>query len=291
MPIKILKSAFFTFVAAFLASLLITIDNAVSLSVLRQLELGFISTFIFTFLSMAISGYAIGLAMMWLSHRNAIWLVVIGSLSFIYYAFGIGRWTENPDAIWWMPIINLTDPIFRSWLAIVLGLYLVDRFYNPTMRQRNFQVFNMTPPPADWPRLSSSIYYNNAGQMIDWLTKAFGFKVRIRIDGDNGQVEHSELEYGEALIMVSDTRGEKAKKFAVNFLSPIDANGTTQSIMIFVDDVDAHCKQAREAGATIVAEPELYDYGADYWSDRSYGVLDPENRLWWFTTRIRDRPT
>jgi uncharacterized glyoxalase superfamily protein PhnB len=32
----------------------------------------------------------------------------------------------------------------------------------------------------------------------------------------------------------------------------------------------------------------LHDYGADYWADRSYGAVDPEGHLWWFTQRIRD---
>ena len=58
--------------------------------------------------------------------------------------------------------------------------------------------------------------------------------------------------------------------------------------MLYVDDVDAHCSRARAAGASIFAEPEVHDYGADYWSDRSYGAVDPEGHHWWFTQRIRD---
>ena len=57
--------------------------------------------------------------------------------------------------------------------------------------------------------------------------------------------------------------------------------------MVFVDNADAHCAQARAAGARIVAEPEDHDYGDEYWTDRSYGAVDPEGHLWWFSQRVR----
>ncbi len=147
----------------------------------------------------------------------------------------------------------------------------------------------MKPTPVDWPRLSAAVYYNNAGAMIDWLVKAFGFRVRIRIYGDAGGVEHSELEYGEALIMVSDARFGDKTRFGIATVSPLQAEGNTQNLMLFVDDVDAHCEIARATGATIAAEPKDYDYGEQYWTDRSYGAIDPEQHLWWFTQRIRDQ--
>ncbi len=61
----------------------------------------------------------------------------------------------------------------------------------------------MKPTPAGWPRLSPSIYYRDAGAMIDWLCKAFGFSIRLKVDGPQGSIEHCELEYGDALLMVA----------------------------------------------------------------------------------------
>ena len=60
--------------------------------------------------------------------------------------------------------------------------------------------------------------------------------------------------------------------------------------MLFVDNVDEHCTRARAAGAIVVEEPAVHDYGADHWVDRSYGALDPEGHLWWFTERVRNPP-
>jgi uncharacterized glyoxalase superfamily protein PhnB len=148
----------------------------------------------------------------------------------------------------------------------------------------------LKPTPTDWPRISASICYREAAKMIDWLCEAFAFEVRLKIEGEGGRIEHSELTYGEGVVMVGEERrGDAARRFGIDYLSPMSAGATTQGLMIYVDDVDAHCRRARAAGAKIVYEPELHDYGDDYWADRSYGALDPEGHVWWITQRIRSR--
>lgn len=147
----------------------------------------------------------------------------------------------------------------------------------------------MKPTPAGWPRLSSALYYDKASEAIAWLVKAFGFTLQLQVDAADGSVAHSQLTYGEALIMVGEGGSARAPKFGVPLRSPQHLGGAnTQSVLLFVDDVDAHCAHARAAGAQIVAEPELHDYGPDYWADRSYGALDCGGHLWWFTQRMRN---
>lgn len=148
----------------------------------------------------------------------------------------------------------------------------------------------MKPTPAGWPRISSSLYYRDAARMIDWLCEAFGFEIRLKVEGEGGRIEHSELTYGDGLIMVGSERAGAEQRFDTNMLSPRTAGGNTQGLMIYVDDLDAHCTRARAAGATIVDEPKLHDYGDDYWADRSYGAVDPEGHLWWVSERIRSGP-
>src|SRR4051812_9125790 len=121
------------------------------------------------------------------------------------------------------------------------------------------------PPPKGWPRISASIHYEKAAEAIDWLCKAFGFEVQLRVDGENGRVEHSQLVIGkgaDGLIMVGDQKGQAFRK------SPKQSDGVnTQQLMVFVDDVEAHCKRAREAGAVISKEPTTTDYGDEFWTD------------------------
>jgi uncharacterized glyoxalase superfamily protein PhnB len=148
----------------------------------------------------------------------------------------------------------------------------------------------MKPPPRDWPRLSSSVFYQDAQAAIDWLCRAFGFAVRLKVEGEGGRIEHSELTYGEGLIMVGQEGGSSAERpWKARMRSPRSVDGAnTQCLMLFVDDADAHCAHARQHGAQIVEEPATHDYGDDYWADRSYGALDPEGHLWWITQRVRD---
>lgn len=144
----------------------------------------------------------------------------------------------------------------------------------------------MKPPPKNWPRISSSIFYDDAAKAIDWLCAAFGFEVRLKIEGEGGRIEHSELEFGEGLIMVGQTGSGRPNREWVR--SPATLDGAcTQAMAIFVDDVDAHCEHARQAGATIEMEPKTDDYGDDYWSDRSYLARDFEGHRWWFMQRLR----
>lgn len=144
----------------------------------------------------------------------------------------------------------------------------------------------MKPTPPGWPRISTALYYDNAAKAIDWLCKAFGFQVRLKIEGDGGRIEHSELVYGEGLIMV----GEAAKQAYRRSPQSIDG-ANTQNMMVYVDDVEAHCAQARAAGAKIVSEPKTTDYGPDYWTDRGYECEDLGGHHWWFSQRMRDPKT
>lgn len=146
----------------------------------------------------------------------------------------------------------------------------------------------MKPTPPGWPRISSALFYEDPAKAIDWLCRAFGFVVRLKVEGEGGRIEHSELEYGEGLIMVGGLAEHAPRANQDHRASPRLIDGkNTQALCVFVDDVDAHCAHAREAGARIVSEPKTSDYGEDYWTDRSYEVADLEGHHWWFMQRLR----
>ena len=148
----------------------------------------------------------------------------------------------------------------------------------------------MNKPPNGWPRISSAIFYDDAPKAIDWLCRAFGFEVRLKIEGEEGRIEHSELVFGEGLIMVGSAGGKSERPVPLPCKSPRALGGAnTQSLCIYVDDADAHCKRARAAGAKIAEEPTTTDYGEEYWSDRGYRAEDLEGHHWFFVQRVRDQ--
>lgn len=158
----------------------------------------------------------------------------------------------------------------------------------------------MRPTPAGWPRITPSVYYLDPHAGIDWLCRAFGFEVRLKVEGEGGRVQHAELVLGDGLIMIGHASAEGAAgaqhakaddkdQVRQQFASPRQLGGKhTQGLAVFVDDVDAHHSRALAAGAEIFRPPETTDYGAEYWADRTYGARDPEGHVWWFMQRMRN---
>jgi uncharacterized glyoxalase superfamily protein PhnB len=144
----------------------------------------------------------------------------------------------------------------------------------------------MKKTPEGWPRIHSGVFYDDASAAIDWICRVFGFEVRLKIEGEGGRIEHSELTFGEGLISLGSTNRE-AKG---HMRSPRSLGGAnTQSLCLIVDDVDAHHERAKAAGATIVYPPRTTDYGDEYWADRTYEAIDLEGHHWWFMQRMREQ--
>jgi uncharacterized glyoxalase superfamily protein PhnB len=145
----------------------------------------------------------------------------------------------------------------------------------------------MKPNPPGWPRISSALYYDDARAAIDWLCGAFGFEVKLIVEGDGGKIEHSELTFGDGLVMVAEARPDKLERMPYARSPSQVGGGNTQNMMVYVDDAEAHCEHARKAGAVIVQELHTDDYGDDYWSDRGYSCRDIGGHHWWFSQRLR----
>jgi uncharacterized glyoxalase superfamily protein PhnB len=147
----------------------------------------------------------------------------------------------------------------------------------------------MKPPPKNWPRISSGVFYEDPAKAIDWLCHAFGFEVQMKVEGDDGAIHHSELVFGGGLVMVGGAGKASNHPEATYRKSPRALEGAnTQTLFVYVDDVEIHFLRAKAAGAKIVSEPKTTDYGEGYWSDRTYQAEDPEGHRWWFSQRVRD---
>lgn len=148
----------------------------------------------------------------------------------------------------------------------------------------------MKETPKGWPRLSTAVYYDDAPAAIDWLCRALDFEIRLKVEGDAGQIVHSELTYGEAVVMVAASGSKPSLPLCPPGAAPKSIGGkNTQNLMLYVDSVDAHHQRViATGGATIVDPPRVHDYGGDYWADKSYGFLDPEGHMWWISERLRN---
>jgi uncharacterized glyoxalase superfamily protein PhnB len=123
-------------------------------------------------------------------------------------------------------------------------------------------------------RITPYLLYEDAAAAIDWLTEAFGFRERLRFTDADGKVTHAELQLGGDSVMLGHP--------GPDFQSPKRSGHSTHIVHVYVDDVDAHFEQARQAGATIHSEPSDQPYG-----DRRYDAEDLEGHQWSFAQQIR----
>jgi PhnB protein len=128
-------------------------------------------------------------------------------------------------------------------------------------------------PPPGYPRISPYLNYENTGAMMEWLSRAFGLVERHALRQPDGSVSHAEMALEDAVVMMGSPGG--------GYRNPKHLGQSTQSLYVYIDDVDGHCARARAAGAEIVEEPADQPYG-----DRRYGAADPEGHRWYFACRI-----
>jgi uncharacterized glyoxalase superfamily protein PhnB len=119
--------------------------------------------------------------------------------------------------------------------------------------------------------LTPYLHYEDAGAILDWLARVFGFEERARYVDADGIVREAEMLVGDTEIwMAGHDPGYWQQK----------GGGPDQLTMVWVDDVDAHYARVRAAGVE-TDPPEDKTYGV-----RTYGVSDPEGYQWGFMQRL-----
>jgi len=131
-------------------------------------------------------------------------------------------------------------------------------------------------PPEGYSRITPYLLYEDAGAAIDFLTLAFGLKERMRMPNEQGRVAHAELEFEGEVLMLGSPESEFKSPRTSGVESPV-------FVHLYVDDVDAHYRRAKDAGAEITRQPADQFYG-----DRTYGAKDLEGLSWYFAQHIRD---
>ncbi|MEA2377771.1 MAG: hypothetical protein QOD13_1678 [Thermoleophilaceae bacterium] len=112
--------------------------------------------------------------------------------------------------------------------------------------------------------------YQDAHAAIVFLEQAFGFQRHAVHEGDGGAVVHSELRFGDQVVMVSSAGGG----------NPVFDQGVGRTtVYVAVDDVDSLHDSASAAGAEIIMPPTDQDYGS-----RDFAARDPEGNIWSFGT-------
>jgi uncharacterized glyoxalase superfamily protein PhnB len=116
------------------------------------------------------------------------------------------------------------------------------------------------------------VEYKGLAEAIEWLGKAFGFREHYRY---GEPLSGAQVHLGKAWIMVHQAEEDCA--------SPAELGYGTQSLTVFIEDVEAHFGRAKAAGAKILEEPHETVYG-----EFQYAAEDLDGHHWLFSRHARD---
>jgi predicted enzyme related to lactoylglutathione lyase len=116
------------------------------------------------------------------------------------------------------------------------------------------------------------VMYQDLASAIAWLSRTFGFKEHYRY---GEPISGAQVHLGNAWIMV--------KQAGAGSSSPAKLGYGTQSLTVFVDDVEGHFRRAKAAGAKILEEPHETVYG-----EFQYAAEDLDGHHWLFSRHARD---
>lgn len=135
------------------------------------------------------------------------------------------------------------------------------------------------PIPEGYHSVTPYLAVDDAAAAIEYYKRAFGATERMRMDAPNGKIAHAELEIGDSLVMLSDPFPQASTT------PPKQLGGTSASVFLYVEDVDAVVKRAVDAGATVTME-----VADQFWGDRFGSVTDPFGHSWSIATHVEDVP-
>lgn len=108
------------------------------------------------------------------------------------------------------------------------------------------------------------LLYPDVTEAAEWLCRVFQFSVRLRI-GDH----RVQLNVGDDALVVAKSSSHLGDR--------------TASVMVRVEDIDAHYRRVLAEGGEVTAEPATHPYG-----ERQYSVEDFAGQNWTFSQSVAD---
>ena len=124
--------------------------------------------------------------------------------------------------------------------------------------------------------------YEDGIAALEWLKQAFGFEENIKIRmTDGNRLTHAELKLGDDIIMLATPSLDyesinKHRKHCEQTDRWLQVPYVVNGLLVYVHDVDAHFKNAKQNGAEILSEIE------DGFPGKRYRCADIEGHRWMF---------
>lgn len=119
-----------------------------------------------------------------------------------------------------------------------------------------------------------SLRYDDAATAIAWLREIFGMREQFAAAGEDGRIEHAQIEWRGSLVML----GSVSRDEAVWYDLP-HRHGAVNLTAESREQVDEVYARALAAGATVMQPLEDTSYGS-----HAFTLADPEGNLWYLGT-------
>jgi len=120
---------------------------------------------------------------------------------------------------------------------------------------------------------------SDAAKALDFYVKGLGAEEITRwIDPENGKIGHSEFRLGHQHLFLAD---DYAGMEALGVKSPGKLGGTSLTLWLEVDDLEAARDRAVKAGARLLADIETMSVA----QGRRCRIADPAGHVWTLTGR------
>ncbi len=135
------------------------------------------------------------------------------------------------------------------------------------------------PIPEGYRTVTPYLIVKGAAEAIEFYKRAFGATELLRMADPHGRVGHAEIKIGDSVIMLADEHP------AMGYRGPRSLGGSSVSILLYLEDVDAVFERALEAGAKAQRPVANQFYG-----DRTGTLEDPFGHVWTVATHVEDVP-
>lgn len=119
------------------------------------------------------------------------------------------------------------------------------------------------------------ITYHDVAEAIAWLNRTFGFTEHYHHGPPGEPISGAQMRFGNVYFMLHSARPGRS--------TPAQLGHGTQSLTVFVEDIEAHFERTKSAGAKLLEDLHETVYG-----ELQYAVQDLDGHHWLFSRHARD---
>lgn len=135
----------------------------------------------------------------------------------------------------------------------------------------------VSPIPEGFNTLTPYLVVDGAEAAAELYVKGLGAEIVSVAKTPDGKVMNAQLKIGNSMLMLNDEFPD------FGALGPKKVGGTSVTIHMYVEDVDAAWQKAIDAGFTV--EMPL---AVQFWGDKYGQVKDPYGHSWSMATHVED---